>query len=392
MLNFNGPKRGQYKALADLDVEAEQNEQDPGRRDTDLLSPAQRHNDTSSVKKTWVLLSVAFVIFAAAIITSATNLPYSRRGDGSAGSNAVSSGQCENPSIRREWRDLSDGEKMQYIGAISCLHETPSRLDPEAKLSDDFPWLHFHVGSPNHNTVGFLSWHRWFIHLYEEALRDFCGWNKGLVYWDWSLDWQDPASSPIWDSRIGFGGDGDLSLPRTNMPPNATCVRDGPFSNYQVRNTGWATQPHCLSRGFGRLPPFHNFSGEKLHPDVLNDALAQEDFWDFVTAVEDGPHDAISHGVGGDFMLLTAPNDPVFYLHHTQIDRLWWMWQQKDPERRLYEYHGPNPSREHKQSDSAALGESFASLDDVLTYEPLSRNITVRDIMSTKTRRLCYRY
>lgn len=92
------------------------------------------------------------------------------------------------------------------------------------------------------------------------------------------------------------------------MPPNATCVRDGPFSNYQVRNTGWATQPHCLSRGFGRVPPFHNFSGEKLHPDVLNDALAQEDFWDFVTAVEDGPHDAIPHGVGGDFMLLTAPN------------------------------------------------------------------------------------
>ncbi|KAJ9619133.1 hypothetical protein H2204_012780 [Knufia peltigerae] len=153
MLNFNGPKRGQYKALADLDVEAEQNEQDPGRRDTDLLSPAKRHNDTSSVKKTWVLLSVAFVIFAPAIITSATHLPYSRRGDGSAGSNAVSSGQCENPSIRREWRDLSDGEKMQYIGAISCLHETPSRLDPEAKLSDDFPWLHFHVGSPSESVL-----------------------------------------------------------------------------------------------------------------------------------------------------------------------------------------------------------------------------------------------
>lgn len=33
----------------------------------------------------------------------------------------------------------------------------------------------------DHNTVGFLSWHRWFIHLYEETLRSHCGWNKGLV-------------------------------------------------------------------------------------------------------------------------------------------------------------------------------------------------------------------
>lgn len=82
--------------------------------------------------------------------------------------------------------------------------------------------------------------------------------------------------------------------------------------------------------------------------------------------------------------------DPVFYLHHTQIDRLWWIWQQKDPEQRLYEYHGPNLSQGHKHADS--VGGSTASLNDVLPYEPLSRNITVRDIMSTETQRLCYRY
>lgn len=32
-------------------------------------------------------------------------------------------------------------------------------------------------------------------------------------YWDWTLDWQDPLASPVFDSKTGFGGDGDLQLP-----------------------------------------------------------------------------------------------------------------------------------------------------------------------------------
>ncbi len=31
--------------------------------------------------------------------------------------------------------------------------------------------------------------------------------------------------------------------------------------------------------------------------------------------------------VGGDMMTSTSPNDPVFYLHHASIDRIWSAWQ-----------------------------------------------------------------
>lgn len=142
MFTFSGAKHGQYKALADRDLEAEQ-EQDSARQAV-TLQPPKRHNVISV--KIWLLLSVKILIFAAAVITLVVYLSYSR--DGSASASAFS-GRCENPSVRREWRDLSDAEKMQYIGAVSCLHETPSRLDPDAKFSDDFAWLHFHVGSPS---------------------------------------------------------------------------------------------------------------------------------------------------------------------------------------------------------------------------------------------------
>jgi tyrosinase len=32
----------------------------------------------------------------------------------------------------------------------------------------------------------------------------------------------------------------------------------------------------------------------------------------------------------------TSPGDPLFYFHHTSLDRLWWIWQMQDVDERLY--------------------------------------------------------
>jgi len=31
----------------------------------------------------------------------------------------------------------------------------------------------------------------------------------------------------------------------------------------------------------------------------------------------------------------TSPGDPLFFLHHAMLDRVWWIWQMQDPEMRL---------------------------------------------------------
>jgi tyrosinase len=30
-----------------------------------------------------------------------------------------------------------------------------------------------------------------------------------------------------------------------------------------------------------------------------------------------------------------SPGDPIFYFHHAMLDRLWWIWQMQDPEKRV---------------------------------------------------------
>lgn len=77
--------------------------------------------------------------------------------------------------------------------------------------------------------------------------------------------------------------------------------------------------------------------------------------------------------------------EPLFFLHHPQIDRLWWTWQQQDPARRLVEYSG-----QHLPWG----GKEFvpASSNDTLNMLGLAEDVLVRDVLSTTGPLLCYRY
>ena len=79
---------------------------------------------------------------------------------------------------------------------------------------------------------------------------------------------------------------------------------------------------------------------------------------------------------------LTELIDPVFFLHHTQLDRLWWKWQQVDARIRVKEYSGK----------AAYTSRSEAGLEDPLPLGELAGDVRVKDMMDTESGRLCYKY
>ncbi|MCJ1310855.1 hypothetical protein MMC25_004523 [Agyrium rufum] len=293
----------------------------------------------------------------------------------------VSIARCKNPAVRHEWRSLSTEEKGAYVRAVQCLRTVPSRLGLNQTLYDDFPYFHARTGEdgPAHYTAAFLSWHRWFLHLYETALRQQCGYKGHLPYWDWSLDWENITLAPVWDAATGFGGNGNAS---DTQSFRGFCVTDGPFARLELSFIGPMDVPHCLSRNFLKGENITSYA-QAIRPMALDDLLRTLRYEDFSLALERGPHLSIPFSIHGDFSVPSAPQDPVFFLHHTQLDRLWWKWQQADLRTRLYDYAGSVVSNSTTKS---------AGLHDMLFYGQLGPDVTVSDIMDTRAGPLCYEY
>lgn len=79
--------------------------------------------------------------------------------------------------------------------------------------------------------------------------------------------------------------------------------------------------------------------------------------------------------------------DPIFFLHHTQIDRLWYLWQQEDPRKRLSEYGG---IRTQDQFDGVIPPE--AMVEDWLPMRGVADDLQVKDLLLTESNLLCYSY
>lgn len=296
-------------------------------------------------------------------------------------------GQAEDSSLsapdyrqRYAWHSLPAHEKQSYITALQCLQSLPAilpQMPQNSSLYSDFPYTHAHIGYRTHNSASFLPWHRYFLHLYEQTLRTRCAYQGRIPYWDWTRDADarvdaDLSASTVFNASTGFGGDGARDGEIT-AGQHGRCVVDGPFAGLQVLWYDVKYQPHCLSRGFrtdagGTTGPIR-IDGSALRSSEIDKILALDDYAAFVSALEQQVHDVIPFGVGGDFETFSAPFEPLFWLHHAQLDRLWTIWQDRAPDTRKTEYVG------HRFRHSFLT----ASLQDTLEYGLLRTGLDLDD-------------
>lgn len=330
----------------------------------------------------------------------------------------------ESPKLTLARGDMLPVERANYTKAVLCLQGQPSQLDPAVypgakSRYDDFVAVHINMTMKIHLNAVFLSWHRNFVYLYEQALVNECGYTGTAPYWDWPKWASRLHTSPLFDgSEYSLSGDGQYNA--TEGPyvlgPNATlprgsgggCVTTGPFKNYQATmgpfefdlifetegvlpSTAFNYNPRCFSRDLNTY-----VAETYTNQTCVNQLMATETIEDFQNVLSGvagttnlGPHGGghLTMGAQG-FDFFASPTDPAFFLHHGQIDRLWWEWQLQDPTDRIY-------------GDNALFGTGTmlnippspnTTLTDYETFVILDQPRQVQELMSAEAGRFCYRY
>ncbi|RYP05512.1 hypothetical protein DL764_003772 [Monosporascus ibericus] len=272
------------------------------------------------------------------------------------------SGKCtlETASIRREWGDLSDAEREDYIAAVQCLQSKPSLFEegvaPGAKSRfDDFVAVHISMTDDVHFVSQFLSWHRYLLWTYEKALREDCGYTGYQPYWNWDRYAKDPENSPL------FNGN-STSLSGNSV--RGACVTSGPFKDMKVNLGPGASlrhNPRCLKRDISKSWASQCTADKTNSLITRSTTIASfQDTMQSFNGVHGGGHFTIGGDPGGD--LHASNGDPAFYLHHGMIDRIWWIWQMQDLPTRLAAVGGRTsqgrPGSLDEDVDISILGKS----------------------------------
>ncbi|TEB21689.1 Di-copper centre-containing protein, partial [Coprinellus micaceus] len=216
--------------------------------------------------------------------------------------------------------------------------------------------------------------------------RDECAYDGPGIYWHWATDIDSGLPMNEWsvfDPAAGFGGDGvpgTYTLPPDPdnvgataspspemLPPNLVykgCVQDGPFANLTLHlGPGRLVTTRCLVRWF------HSLWRRQLDGTAVGKVLASTSFEEFRVAIDQGKSEL--HGGG----------HPII---GGEIDRMWWLWQQADPERRLYEVSGPSSTNPNVADQT--------TLDNELRYPGSGDSRKIRDIIDTSLEPSCFTY
>lgn len=314
---------------------------------------------------------------------------------------AATSALCSNPTVRKEWRELTDTEKAEYLRAAVCLRELPkakyAEIDAVTTRMDDLVYTHYALNTEIHFVATFLPWHRWYVKLHEDLLRTECGFNGTQPYWDWSIeaDAKDMPNSPLFDSVTGFGGNGKST--GSNEPGFQRCVVDGPFANTNLTlGMGWPNlndpgdRLHCFTRAFnggegndenGDLI-IGDMQSSAYNSKVMNTIYGFEKFSEMANMLEGLPHAQIHSIIFGDMGPATSPNEPLFFLHHGNVDRAWAKWQGRNATR-LADYSG---FQDRNKVIAASINDAMPILE-LGDTEPI-----VKDYMDIQGGPLCYTY
>lgn len=195
------------------------------------------------------------------------------------------------PRERKNQKDFTPTEWSVFINAINTI-ASPGAQSPTYQ---DFVNVHVSAMDPNNHdahswgvhTMGgmhvgfnFLAWHREYLAKLEARLI-LVNPLVVLPYWDWVNDRAIPPQLSNPSDLQAWG-----ITRKANFNPN-------------------------------QLP---------IQADI-NIVNSNTSFAAFQSALERPPHNSVHNAVGGTMATSASPADPLFWLHHAMVDKIWADWQ-----------------------------------------------------------------
>jgi Common central domain of tyrosinase/Polyphenol oxidase middle domain len=258
-----------------------------------------------------------------------------------------------------EENDPFDETTLAYAQAVAVM---------QARDADDPTSWRFQAGlhgsllDPPPGTVGwadcqhgswyFLPWHRMYLYFFEKIVRKAVVDAGGPEDWAlpyWNYDRAAPANTLPAAFRQARLPDGSANPLFLRPPRRAAAVMNGAQFPPEFTSPTAALATTVFASG-----PVPSFGGQRIGPVHFDSGFG---------ALETTPHNVMHPAIGGQNpgsgicggALMSDPDcaalDPVFWLHHANIDRLWNVWLSMGGGR-------ANPS------EPVWLGQEFAFYDE----------------------------
>jgi len=181
---------------------------------------------------------------------------------------------------RLEWQSFKI--TPQYGSLLTAISKMKANTNAASPGSWTY-WTNIHLNRCPHSVPYFYAWHRGYLYYFERQLRLVSGDTKlVLPYWDYYASASLPAE----------------------------------FTNASSNNPLYVQRVNTNVRQALTLAPFA--------PTVTNFQRGLNNA--FEPSLEGAPHNPVHDIIGGIMATMQSPVDPIFWLHHANVDRLWVAW------------------------------------------------------------------
>jgi tyrosinase len=289
---------------------------------------------------------------------------------------------------RKNVEHLSDEELRRLRAAVAQMKSLDSYYQDERSFAW---WARIHANQCQHGWEEFLTWHRVYLYLFEKQLQDIDA-TVTLPYWDWTADAQNVKASlddmgaathdngyvpPAYQCWMDADGLRKLT-DGGKVPANVLAGLSGKLGTsygsgsrlFTDAGITYGTDPAsdaAVIAVLGEINPlwhWRRWPGGNSNlifeaypaPEDVERILGIDNFFSFASGPMDNQffgaletiHNLIHNFSGGqspypgpnnsaDYGDMVDPGrtafDPIFWGHHSNVDRLWAEWQRRHPGR-----------------------------------------------------------